>query len=46
MVYEDYNDMPGPLAASATIFSKLEILKLKDIFIFQISRFIHNYLNS
>ena len=46
MVYEDYNDMPGPLAASAPIFSKLEILKLKDIFIFQISRFIRNCLNS
>ena len=46
MVYEDYNDMPGPLAASAPIFSKLEILKLNDIFIFQISRFIRNCLNS
>ena len=38
--------MPGSLAASAQIFSKLEILKLNDIFIFQISRFIHNCLNS
>ena len=46
MVYEDFNDIPGPLAASAPIFAKLEILKLKDIFIFQISRFIHNCLRS
>ena len=37
--------MPGPLSASVPIFSKLEILKL-NIFIFQISRFIHNCLNS
>ena len=35
MVYEDYNDMMGPLAASAPIFSKLEILKLKDILSFK-----------
>ena len=46
MVYEDFNDIPGPLAASTPIFAKLEILKLKDIFIFQISRFIHNCLRS
>ena len=26
VAYEDYNDIPGPLAASAPIFSKLEIL--------------------
>ena len=46
MVYEDFNDIPGPLAASAPIFAKLEILKLKNIFRFQISRFIHNCLRS
>ena len=40
MVYEDYNYMPGSLATSAPI------LKLGHIFIFQISRFIHNCLNS
>ena len=46
MVYEDFNVIPGPLAASAPIFSKLEILKLSELFIFQISRFVHNCLNS
>ena len=46
MVYEDFNDIPSPLTASAPIFAKLEILKLKDICIFQISRFIHNCLRS
>ena len=46
MGYEDFNDIQGPLAAPAPIFAKLEILKLKDIFIFQIARFIHNCLRS
>ena len=45
IVYDDYNDMPCPLAAFTPIFSKLEILQLNDICIFQISRFIHNCLN-
>ena len=44
MVYEDFNVIPGPLAASAPIFSKLEILELSEIFIFHISRFVHNCL--
>ena len=42
----DYNDMPGPFAASAPLCSKLEIPKLNETFIFQISRFILNCLNS
>ena len=40
MVYEDFSDVTGSLASSAPIFAKLEILKLNDIFIFQIARFI------
>ena len=45
MAYGDFSDVTGSLASSATIFAKLEILKLNDIFIFQIARFIHNCLS-
>ena len=45
MAYEDVSDVTGSLASSAPIFAKLEILKLNDIFIFQIARFIHNCLS-
>ena len=45
MAYEDFSDVTGSLASSAPIFAKLEILKLNDIFIFQIARFIHNCLS-
>ena len=45
-----YNDqfpiIPGPLPASNPIFSKLELLKIKDIFIHSVCRFIHKSLNS
>ena len=45
-----YNDqfpiIPGPLPASNPIFSKLELLKIKEIFIYSVCRFIHKFLNS
>ena len=40
-----FSDVTGSLASSAPIFAKLEILKLNDIFIIQIARFIHNCLS-
>ena len=37
--------MPGPLATNNPMFSKLEILKIKDVFIRQITKFIYKCLN-
>ena len=43
-----YNDqfptIPGPLPASAPIFCKLGLLKIKDIFIFMVCIFLHKCL--
>ena len=36
--------MPGPLASTNSIFFKLEILKVKDIFTLQISKYIYRCL--
>ena len=36
---------PGPLASTNPMFFKLEILKVKDIFTLQISKFIYRCLN-
>ena len=45
MTFQGYIDSTGHFVSSSPIFAKLEILKLKDIFVFQISRFIHTCLN-
>ena len=37
--------MPGPLASTNPMFFKLEIIKGKDIFTLEISKFIYRYLN-
>ena len=45
-----YNDqfpiIPGPLYPSTSLFLKLQIIKVSDIFILQISKFIHKWVNS
>ena len=47
MSYKDqFPDLPGPLYPSTPLFKKLEILKIKDIFLLQISKFIHKCVNS
>ena len=47
MTYKDqFPAIPGPLHPSDLLFSELGLLKLNDIFILQISKFIHKCLNS
>ena len=46
MSYKDqFPDLPGPLYPSTPLFKNLEILKVKDIFLLQISKFIHKCVN-
>ena len=46
MTYKDqFPVLPGPLYPSSPLFMELKILKIKDIFILQISKFIHKCLN-
>ena len=45
MLYDDQFPLtPGPLPASSPLFVILGLLKLNDIFILQVSMFIHKYL--
>ena len=46
MTYKDqFPDIPGPLYPSSPLFLELEFLKMEDIFILQISKFIHKCIN-
>ena len=46
MTYKDqFPVLPGPLYPSSPLFMELKLLKIKDIFILQISKFIHKCLN-
>ena len=38
--------IPGPLIHSSPLFGELGILKIKDVFVLQISKFIHKCVNS
>ena len=47
MTYKDqFPAIPGPLHPSNPLFLKLGLLKVKDIFFLQISKFIHKCINS
>ena len=47
MAYRDqFPVLPGPLFPSSPLFRELGLLKTNDIFVLQISKFIHKWLNS
>ena len=46
MTFKDqFPEIPGPLFPSAPLFKELELLKVKEIFILQIAKFIHKCIN-
>ena len=46
MYKDQYPVIPGPLYPSLPLFLELEFLKVEDIFILQLSKFLHKCLNS
>ena len=47
MTFKDqFPSIPGPLHPSTPLFLKLGIIKINDIFILQISKFVHKCINS
>ena len=42
---DQFPAIPGPLYPTSGLFSELSLLKIKDIFILQISKFIHKCIN-
>ena len=47
LTYKDqFPPIPGPLIHTSPLFSEMGILKIKDIFAMQISKFIHKCINS
>ena len=46
ITYKDqFPTIPGPLYSSEPLFLKLSFLKVEDIFILQVSKFVHKCIN-